>query len=124
MRATDYLSIYADDCYLVVPASGISTTESELAHIAQWSKSCNLRLNTSKSCEIIITRPHSRTDVTIPPIAGIERVTELKILGVTLSDRIGFSLHINNRYAAELSSPFLHCVFWWLMGLLVIVYMT
>ena len=87
---------YADDCYLVIPASGISTTESELANIEQWSKSCNLRLNTSKSCEIILTRPHDRTDVTIPPIAGIDRVTDLKILGITLSERIGFSLHINN----------------------------
>ena len=86
---------YADDCYLVIPASGISTTESELLNIEQWSKSCNLRLNTSKSCEIILTRPHNRLDVTVPPIAGIDRVTNLKILGVTLSQRIGFSLHIN-----------------------------
>ena len=48
---------YADDCYLAVPASSITTTEIELEHISVWAQSCNLKLNSGKSCEIIFTRP-------------------------------------------------------------------
>ena len=48
---------YADDCYLAVPASGITTTEMELEHISVWAQSCNLKLNSSKSSEVISTRP-------------------------------------------------------------------
>jgi len=86
---------YADDCYLIIPASNIATTDSELDHIALWAKNSNLRLNPGKSCEIIIRRPLTKIHETIPPIVGIERVNEIKILGVTLSERIGFSSHVN-----------------------------
>jgi len=58
---------YADDCYLAIPASNIATTNSELDHIVQWSTQCNLRLNHSKSCEIILMRPRTRIQETTPP---------------------------------------------------------
>lgn len=96
LHAGNRLFKYADDCYLVIPASNITTTDSELAHIAEWARNCNLRLNHSKSCEIIIRRPFTKILDTPLPIAGILRVNEIKILGVTLSEKIGFSSHINN----------------------------
>jgi len=87
---------YADDCCLVIPASNIDTTDAELEHIAEWTRNCNLRLNHSKSCEIIIRRPRSKTFDSPPPIAGIEWVEVLNVLGVLLSDRLGFSMHLDN----------------------------
>src|SRR5688572_30950492 len=58
---------YADDCYLAVPASSITTTEIELEHISVWAQSCNLKLNSSKSCEIIFTRPRGSIGMVPPP---------------------------------------------------------
>ena len=52
--------IYADDTYLVVPASKSGTIESELQSIASWSESNNVTLNTKKSTEIVIYKPKSK----------------------------------------------------------------
>ena len=43
---------YADDTYLVVPASESSTIESELQSIASWFETKNLTLNTKKSTKL------------------------------------------------------------------------
>ena len=51
---------YADDTYLVVPASKSDTIESELQSIASWSESNNLTLNTKKSTEIVLYKPKSK----------------------------------------------------------------
>src|SRR5688572_33433962 len=85
---------YADDCYLAVPASSITTTEIELEHISVWAQSCNLKLNSSKSCEIIFTRPRGTIGMVPPPLIGIARVQTLNILGVELTAKFGFSSHI------------------------------
>jgi len=85
---------YADDCYLAVPASSITTTEIELQHISVWAQSCNLKLNSSKSCEIIFTRPRGTFGMFPPPLKGIARVQTLNILGVELTAKFGFSSHI------------------------------
>ena len=75
LHAGNRLFKYADDCYLVIPASNITTTDSELSHIAELARNCNLRLNHSKSCEIIITKILD----TPLRIAGILRVNEIKM---------------------------------------------
>jgi hypothetical protein len=87
---------YADDCNLVVPASGIDTTEMELDNINTWASSCNLSLNTSKSKEIIFTRPRGYTGTPPPTLKGITRVQTLNILGVELTGKFGFSNHIKH----------------------------
>src|SRR3984885_5619587 len=60
-----------------------------------WAASCNLTLNTSKSKELIITRPHSKMTSNPPEYPGIERVHEILILGVKITDKLGFELHVN-----------------------------
>jgi len=84
---------YADDCYLAVPASGISTTQMELEHISLWARKCNLSLNSNKSSEIIFTRSRGIINVP-PPLNGIVRVQTLNIFGVELTQKFGFSSHI------------------------------
>jgi len=51
---------YADDTYLIVPAVVSYTVEEELNHIADWSRAKNLRLNQSKSQEIIFIASRAR----------------------------------------------------------------
>ena len=44
---------------------------------------------------MIIRRPRSKSTTLPLPIHGIERVHETVILGVTISDRVGFKTHID-----------------------------
>ena len=86
---------YADDMYLVVPASKSDTIESELQSIASWSESNNLTLNTNKSTEIVIYKPKSKNaKLPPPPVPGIQRVSQMVVLGVTIHDRLSFKPHI------------------------------
>ena len=44
---------YADDTYLIVPASAVETRGDELSHIQDWAVNNNLILNTARSAEIV-----------------------------------------------------------------------
>jgi hypothetical protein len=94
LHSFNYIFKYADDCYLLILASNISTTDAELDHISAWARKCNLHLNHSKSNEIILTRPNVNLEQGPPIIRGIKRVTSLNILGIEISAKLGFSSHI------------------------------
>src|SRR3989442_12300589 len=47
---------YADDGYLVIPASNATSIPSELQHHAAWASQRNLKLNISKTAEIVFVR--------------------------------------------------------------------
>jgi len=86
---------FADDMYLIVPSINTHTIPDELAHIASWASSNNLRLNPTKSAELIIKKPRSR--VPDPPtLSSLPRVNTLKVLGVTLQSDLRMTTHINN----------------------------
>ena len=86
---------YADDTYLIVPSINSSSIPSELDHIDTWASENNLRLNPSKSCEIVFKKPRSRIqEPTLVP--GLSRVTSLKVLGVTLQSNFSMTEHISN----------------------------
>ena len=55
---------YADDGDLIVPAVNTHTIPSEIENINKWSKSNNLKLNISKSKEMIVYK-HSTSNATI-----------------------------------------------------------
>jgi len=83
---------YADDTYLIVCASKRATIMAELNHISTWAAQNNLRLNANKSREMLIRRS---SNFEFPPtIAGVERVTLMKILGVTVSDNLRATDHV------------------------------
>src|SRR5664279_2876302 len=88
---------YADDTYLIVPATNTASCVAELGNIQQWATVNNLKLNRAKSAQIIFVSPHSRkTHDDLPTtIDGISRVESLKILGVTVADNISMSNHIS-----------------------------
>jgi len=106
------LNKFADDTYLVIPASNVLTTEDELTIVDNWAAQNNLKLNRSKSKELIFVAPKTKTIISYPPtIQGIERVTELKCLGVTLTANFSFSSHISNIINACSSNLFaLYCL--------------
>ena len=88
---------YADDSYLIVPASQSHTIPQELQVIESWSVDNNLMLNTKKSTEIIIRKPGSKdANLPPPPIQGIHRVSQMVVLGVTVQDHLSFKPHIDS----------------------------
>ena len=95
LHASNSIVKYADDTYLIIPASARSTVTSELEHISSWARKNNLRLNADKSKELIV---HKRTRRFDPPqsITGVERITNMKILGVTVSDNLSAESHITD----------------------------
>src|SRR3989442_569157 len=95
------LKKYADDTYLLVPASSRQTSSQELQSIKDCGECNNLALNISKCQEMILTKPRSRNKVVLPaPIEGIERFHVLKILGVSVTENLSFKPHIDDTIAA------------------------
>ena len=84
LEQANSLDKYADDTYLIVPASHSHTISGELDNISAWAADNNLSLNVNKSCETIVRRPRlAIDDLIIPPaLPGVKRVYELNILGV------------------------------------------
>jgi hypothetical protein len=99
---TNRLLKYADDTYLIVPAVMSQTVEQEINHIADWSQANNLRLNHSKSQEMIfVARRARRSPVNLPdPIPGIVRVEGMTVLGIHVNDRLAASNHVTEAIAA------------------------
>src|SRR6218665_3265785 len=85
---------FADDTYLIIPSSMRHTTDEELGSVRKWAIANNLKLNASKSKEMIVARrlaPSARP----PPLQDIERVTEMLILGVILRGDHRASSHVH-----------------------------
>jgi len=87
---------YADDTYLVVPAANDDTCDEELKHIQAWADDNNLRMNATKSKEIIF-KPRGARGKSLqlpPPFPTIERVTKMTVLGVIINDRLTSTDHV------------------------------
>ena len=57
---------YADDTYLICPATNSHTIAAEMTHIAQWADNNNLRLNPTKSTEMIVHNKRYGTQLATP----------------------------------------------------------
>jgi Reverse transcriptase (RNA-dependent DNA polymerase) len=102
LHPSNKLVKYADDTYLLVGAMMRFTIEEELAHVAEWAEKNNLRLNTSKSREMLVTRRGLFDSPDL--IKNVERVTSMKILGVTLQNNLHVSQHVDEILSACSSS--------------------
>jgi hypothetical protein len=88
---------FADDTYLIIPASNLQSRAVEVANIEAWARTNNLRLNCTKSSEIVFVDNKRKRQVQLPPpMSGIVRVTSLKILGVTVSNGLSVADHVHN----------------------------
>jgi len=75
---------FADDTYLVIPATRASTRTTEIENVELWVRRNNLSFNRSKSREVIFSDVRNKHKVEPPlPLPDITRDTSLKILGVT-----------------------------------------
>jgi hypothetical protein len=89
---------FADDTYLVIPASNVDSRSAEVDNIETWARTNNLTLNRTKSKEIVFvdTKRKRKCQVAPQPLPGIVRVTSLKILGVTMTNGLSASDHVRD----------------------------
>ena len=89
---------FADDTYLVIPASNCGSYAEEIQHVGDRASSNNLRRNHVKSMEIVFVSPRCRRAMVIPPpaVPSIPRVEEMKALGVTISRKFSVVQHVNH----------------------------
>ena len=70
------------------------TIQDELNHIATCAANNNLRLNSNKTSERVVSR--RGTKAPLPPLTGsIQRVESLKVLGVYLQSDMKMSTHVS-----------------------------
>ena len=94
---------YADDTYLVVPASAPYSVENELVRIKTWSMENNLQLNQAKSQEIILAARRKRPSQP-DPVQGIKQVESLKVFGVHVCSNQAAYKHVTKTIATCLQS--------------------
>ena len=87
---------FADDFDMIIPACNVDSRAVELQHVEEWSTANNLRLNCSKSREIVFYKPRSRAVVEVPEIPGVLRVTTIKLLGVTIQNKFSMEEHVSD----------------------------
>ena len=97
LSSSNVIVKYADDTYVIIPASNHSTCNSEIQHFEGWAYKHNLKLIYKKSCEVPFVRPrcNRHTDVPPPAVKGIDRVQHITALGVTLSHNFSITKHID-----------------------------
>ena len=69
-------SKYADDVYLIIPASNSHTRANELSKVSDWASKNNLKLNTSKSQEMIIFSSQGKLKANLHPPPPLENITK------------------------------------------------
>jgi len=80
-----------------MPASNILSRDNELDHVAEWALANNLRLNRSKSVEVVFTDCMRKLQIChSPTFPDIQRDTSVKILGVTVTNRLSVSQHVHD----------------------------
>ena len=90
----------ADDTDLVIPARNIDSLEIDIQHVQTWATRNNLNLNCKNPYEIKFWKPRSRSSQNVPELAGVTRVTTLKILGVTLMSNFSMADHVSDVLAS------------------------
>jgi hypothetical protein len=77
---------YADDMYVIIPASNNDSCQLEIDNVSNWAAANNLQINKSKSEEIIFTRKGAHGRVILPPpLPDLKRVDTIK--GCDTKDR-------------------------------------
>jgi hypothetical protein len=98
----NHINKYADDCYLLIPASNTHLCQQELANVEAWAAKNHLKLNTAKTVEMIIEAGHSsKTQHFLPlPQPNITREVSISMLGVTIQKDLKMSSHVASKIEA------------------------
>jgi len=93
-RLINKLFKYADDTTLLVPEYTDVPLEDEFAALRHWATINKMILNMLKTKEIVFHRPDPCLFVPPVPLADIERVNSIKLLGLFISETLDFDEHV------------------------------
>jgi len=121
VHASDLVSViagnslcdYADDTYVIIPASNHLSRCDELDNIETWANHNNLHLNGAKCVKTVFSQTMHRCTIhPTAPLPDITGVSTIKILGVTVSNKLSVSDHIS--YVIRSCAHSLHapCTLW------------
>ena len=107
VNATDFIAVvdgnvvfkYADDFDLLVPSCNSPTISDEIDNLELWASNNNLRLNRAKTKEMIIFNKYNRNFTFPTALPTVQRVETLKVLGITIDQKLTFSHHVNTLLA-------------------------
>src|SRR6218665_69458 len=92
---------YVDDTYLLVASRYTNTAQEEFDNISQWAERNNLKLNASKTKELIVFRRRSKAlGPKDPFVREAERVTTMRVLGVIINSKLSMSDHLDHLLAS------------------------
>ena len=95
MHSGNSMVKFADDTYIVIPSANVGTRTQEIDNVTLWAAANNLKLNISKTREIVFQDSRRRSVATPPsPLPGISREHTLKILGVKITSHLSASDHL------------------------------
>ena len=84
-----------------IPAVNVDSRSAELHNVKEWALANNLKLNLTKSQEIIFTDQTQKTKFSIlDEIPLLQRVQIIKILDVTFTSSLSVTLHVQSVIAA------------------------
>src|SRR6218665_285125 len=107
LHPRNVMSKFADDTYLLVGSKHLGLAGQEFQHVTKWAESNNLRLNPAKTRELIIFRNGVSRDMPLTTIIdGAERVTSMRVLGVTISSDLSMEVHLDRALASCASSEY------------------
>jgi len=87
---------FADDSYIIVPAVNSSSRLAEIEHAENWASVNNLKVNPTKYMKIVfVDKRRNGNAQPPPPLPGIERVTSVKILGITITNSLSVADHVH-----------------------------
>ena len=88
----DVIVKYADDTTLLVGQHSSTDITQEYENISSWSVINKLTINTGKI--IVFHQPASRHLNIPPPLLGIERVTEITLLGIDITSTLSSLVYL------------------------------
>lgn len=90
------IDLFADDTLISIEAQTIEEAESkmndDLKKLDKWLKINKLKINTEKTKYMVIARSQQTCNINISG-NPIEKVTEMKYLGITIDDKLNFKKH-------------------------------
>jgi len=95
LSSHNFIVKYADDTTLLVGQHSSVDITQEYENISSWSVTNKLTINIGKTKEIVFHRPASRHLNIPPPLLGIERVTEVTLLGIDITSNLSTSVYVN-----------------------------
>ena len=86
----------ADDSNLLVPSDSDTELVDEFDNVKAWASVNKMITNLLKTKKIVFHRPYPKLVIYPPLLEQTERVSNARLLDITLNENLPFDLHVNH----------------------------